>query len=706
MRVDQLLHGYSDGHRQLGASKELPRGAKHTILALSDMSGRSMVPGFEEYVTGYPVPGTEFYAIAKTWYAPEMERPGCVWTHTLLLSASAAAELDDITRVAALFRRPKDRIEVDAYASTLDVPAPGAPHPLLVPDLLAAQLLEALYTTPDAPVVVPVDDSAALQGLLFAVWNQQWPRLRRAFSFCTGSISGRSLNGRPLDLQMVPDTSTREFAREVPGAVFVSRKAPTRVRGGWLRTATADLNAPGEFRAFLSELGEQFGARAFFQPLAELHECVRDVRMFPPLNLLVDLVGQRFERPSDGGRLKEALLGAEAPLARTLFSVREADLLRAIAVTARPGAFDGISLDIANRSRRLWVENRDEGERLADYLLRRDHNVLGEEMLTALVSIVPPEHVAVFFGRNTSLLVSAVRRDPELAVSQSLWREPAELQRELFHAAVIGHDPTAVPGAQILVSMLEAGSDAAAEQAIENIPQSVDVVLDWFDVRAVDPMNTSAQSASDVLSETWRRCLRSRRADILKWTVASHRHPRSMALVARLLDPHANDVAAAGLEQWLDAVMASASLTDRDRLHLHAFSLALALGKLHPQSSALTVLTFETVHCAAAERQLGYEAWSWFDGCLPTLSSYRNWDKCERLRRGLVDRFEQHQWPVRMFVSCAKTHDTFTALLRTCDDYRPSGTQLLQRISREKVSLEGTLSPEWRSTLRSYLPRW
>ena len=87
MRIEQTLHGYSDGHRLLAASTELPRDARYAMLGLSDISGRSMVSGFEEYLTGYPVPDSSLYAFAKTWYAPEMERPGCVWTHTLLIES-------------------------------------------------------------------------------------------------------------------------------------------------------------------------------------------------------------------------------------------------------------------------------------------------------------------------------------------------------------------------------------------------------------------------------------------------------------------------------------------------------------------------------------------------------------------------------------------------------------------------------------------
>src|SRR3954463_7223741 len=105
MRIEQNLHGYADGHRLLAGSVALSRQAKYLTLGLSDMSGRSMVPGFEEYLTGYPLSDGTYYAFARTWYALEMERPGCVWTHTLLIGAKDLGGVMELGSLRRLFRR-------------------------------------------------------------------------------------------------------------------------------------------------------------------------------------------------------------------------------------------------------------------------------------------------------------------------------------------------------------------------------------------------------------------------------------------------------------------------------------------------------------------------------------------------------------------------------------------------------------------------
>ena len=118
IRIDQALFGYREGHRLLQASRKFTPTTERSLLTLTDMSGSRMVDGFEEYVSGYPVPGEECYAFVRTWYAPEMERPGCVWSHVLILRNSDLPTISDSDQLLPLFRRPQEG-EFDSYLSLL-----------------------------------------------------------------------------------------------------------------------------------------------------------------------------------------------------------------------------------------------------------------------------------------------------------------------------------------------------------------------------------------------------------------------------------------------------------------------------------------------------------------------------------------------------------------------------------------------------------
>src|SRR4051812_48001358 len=106
VRIHHTLHGYSDGHRLVAASRKLSSLSQRVLRTMTDLSGPRLVKGFETYLTGYIVPEDNIFALSRTWYAEEAERPGCVWTHTLLLEEEMMRHLTSLRSLLRYFRRP------------------------------------------------------------------------------------------------------------------------------------------------------------------------------------------------------------------------------------------------------------------------------------------------------------------------------------------------------------------------------------------------------------------------------------------------------------------------------------------------------------------------------------------------------------------------------------------------------------------------
>ena len=113
MRIEQLLHGYQDGHGLLAGSLQVKSAQDAACLsAMSDWSGyRDPHNQDHSYITAYPLPDSNYYVVAKSWYAYEMERPGCVWTHSLLINLSELDNRFDFRMLIPYFHRP----EKDSY---------------------------------------------------------------------------------------------------------------------------------------------------------------------------------------------------------------------------------------------------------------------------------------------------------------------------------------------------------------------------------------------------------------------------------------------------------------------------------------------------------------------------------------------------------------------------------------------------------------
>lgn len=280
IRIGQTLHGYDDGHSLLASSDQLPYEAESSLFVLSDLSGQSFVRGFDEYVSGYPLSETHSYAIAKTWYAPEMERPGCVWTHTLIIRFGDLARINNLASLLELFVRParspkswkryETHISFDESGLAEKFGRYGVDRSVHQ----AVELCDALYGKPVLPVVVPALQSSIFESELFDFWSQQWPRLRRSFSFCTGAIESREVENRPFDLQCMPLYYSSLGSMLPHNAIIVSPSLKKKLAEATLQIIVDDLQRSDEkLRSFIRYYGADApGERSSFAAMVEIWE--------------------------------------------------------------------------------------------------------------------------------------------------------------------------------------------------------------------------------------------------------------------------------------------------------------------------------------------------------------------------------------------------------------------------------------------------
>jgi hypothetical protein len=436
VQIHQALHGYVGGHRLLAASRQVPAEAERALLMLSDVSGPASGHGFSSYLTGYPLPGAGAYALARTWPAPKMDRPGCVWTHTLLIADADLARLPDVGALLALFRRPGRDDARDSYQrpAMLRVPQPGEGAEAAAgwTEGEASRALTVLYGVTDAPAFLVSDDPDRTEDLVLAVWAQQWPGLRRAFRFCTWSLACRSADGRPFDLQVVPPGVRGQLARQaVTGAIADLRARPGAGPSppptpAWVTAATTDLrDGPGgALRRFLWAFGPDLAAtRDGFAGLLEIGHQLELVRNGRASAVdLVEVACARLPRPQDGARLKVALFGERAADGGALGpSAREVDVLRALATARASAALTADALAIRQRGGALWRHHREEAVQLGLEIARRTPRTpLAEHLLDGVAASVAPSEANALRDRDPRLFAELARWNPSLAAS----REP------------------------------------------------------------------------------------------------------------------------------------------------------------------------------------------------------------------------------------------------------------------------------------------
>ena len=262
IRIDQCLHGYSRGHRELASSIELDKMASERMLAYSDLLVSTGADDQRSYLTAYPLRSVQRFVFARTWLAGPDIRPGSVWTHSLILDFPALTLLDDLSIMNDLFQEPiKDNF--DNYAHSIEIDQTSLPGGLLDGNrdrLRAMRALGQLYTSEPLPRITLTSKGQLDEELAIALWRQMWPAFRRRFAFVSG------LSNRTIEFDA--DCSL-QFVKSNPAELLSDRS----YEDGY-DALFDDLweNGPTPLRSFLARYAiEGVSPRQLVAPLAELY---------------------------------------------------------------------------------------------------------------------------------------------------------------------------------------------------------------------------------------------------------------------------------------------------------------------------------------------------------------------------------------------------------------------------------------------------
>lgn len=675
MAIHQLLHGYAEGHRLLESSIEVPEDLTRLVLRLSDLSGSNISSGFEEYITGYPLNSLNAYALAKTWYAPEMPRPGCVWTHTLVIPAEAMSKVTCLDGLRILFKRPSEHSSTSAYGKPLLWERVSCSERIHSPQPDVLQALLALhYGKENVPVLLATRNSKEFEDLVFAVWSQKWPRLRMGFTFCTGALSARLFERRPFDVQCIPASSTRGVLLdlvEAGGVEPVVANSASFENAMWITEAAADAwsTEGGALRQFIWSVADDSSDRKDFVSFILIFDALQR-----PVELgdLVALVALYFPQASTGRRIKTLLFGEPQPHVLLPLPVREEkDVLFAIGTASEYQGLDGELLHLRERSERLCIDHADIASSLLGELFRSTLNPLGEEILAGIISGMEPEMARRITSRQSQFLPALFQAKPSLASSPQLWVAGGDRKRELFEAVATHEnlDPKLIGG--IIDALLESGSDALMRRALDRWgSDAVFETLDWI------------AGHDGAMSETTRDALKSHLSSVLDWVETKPVESFGAFLaVVRVVAGYASKISQRESTVWLRTFQRLQSTGKESELtYIGAFLLALGLNNSPPSPIELVAESFERVHDAARTERLSDNAWIIVEPFVPELSWLSNWDKCERLRRGLISAFVRYRWPASEFRTRIKDNEVLRQLVKSARRV-DGGEELVREIS-------------------------
>lgn len=648
MNVDQCLFGYEDGHRLLASS--LPLGDALSLLTeLSDLAPGTHFGESGGYWTGLPVASLGRYVLMRTWPAPEMSRPGCVWTHALLIDPKILGTIKDLSVLqSAVLKpgKPADKVQYRIPLNIQTVDTAGAVE--RQDEEVIGALLSTLYGELRSSVEIRLPGELDLA--LFTIWSQQWPRLRRNFRFQTAA--SRSLK----------TYSTIRFD------VLAKLSSPDRYRTKshthnqeWIIAAVKDAECQrgGELRSFLWHYGQDVRRqRGSFRPLTEMHllhnrepEDVA-VRVF-------HIVRHAFPEIHDALSLKQDLVdgrlvpGAQVGLIQAMIE----DELRTESVFPLPTP-EGLE-----RLAALWPIHPEAIIGLLNSTLTGREPLSGM-LQSSLLSIVQTDffwRLSQIFPALQALMVS---RHPEFLVASEPLLEDMQLTK------LIELLPARVQGLDTFVGALASRDSSAL----------ADAVYDRFGDEAAALVMTRLS----VVSTSWKQRLLERPCLWLQDTVLGQvTHSRLLYELAEYSGWLTPNVLKAGVSPWFHGLVhAKNDLNDEEMETLGCFMMILACHSGGEEGLRSVELFFNTIHRRLIHSTLSERAAKLLYPLLPDIGRFRNWDLSERLRIIIAEAFIKHSWAPERYLSLISGRKGRSLLIQTIAEM-PGGQAYTDPYSEE-----------------------
>lgn len=698
---EQTLHGYDGGHKLLASTMELPPATRRQMLLLSDLSGPEMDERFDGYISGYPLSEIRYYALARTWYANEMPRPGCVWTHTLLVPFSELGRKSNVFRWLDLLRRPRqvkttskdDSVIMTASTTGYRMPTASSAE--------AATLLNSVYAYSAQSTIVVGTDPFYLEPLVISLWASQWPRLRRNFTFCTGSLSPRFFGDKPFDLQIAPMMLARTFMREPERYRVINMEMLdalwTPVSGtAWVDAVLRSMSTQTDVFNGAQQFCWRYGSdvrpdRSALIPLVETfleiqgnalpksHDAADEqagaATMVVRFGKLVENLADRFPPAREARLLKAEVLGNQAHgVAWHFAGLSEGKLLEVLATTERYASYESDVLNLRHRAC-VWAgENPAQAAPLLHTLLRTFISPLGEEISAGILSALTPDAALALAQENPDLLPLFVETYPSLANLPATWGGSESQQKAILDVVRRGkvHE-----WESIALAALSARAGAVAGEIMQLLgSDGIRVVLDWLDAGNICDLGD--------LPREWRELIASEPVALLEW-VTAHLTARIevVAHLSTLMNPHSVDTLKLTDTVWhrLSGATQLSILSRQLRISVYTFLLSIALHNKGRCSLNIAVTVFQSVHDATAQNALSHDSWRMIEPHLPYIGGLREWDKCEKLRQALVQSFIRFDWPAVALFSAITEKQTFQRVIDFCTD-SSGGRELLKRLQK------------------------
>ena len=637
MTIEQTLHGYNKGHGLLASSFPMKPTEDSSLMAyLSDWTGYRDESEEDSYMTFYPLEQGKKYAFAKTWYASEMERPGCVWTHTLIVDLDDMDRNFDFRALKDYFHRPQID-DYEEYSKKIEINefSKQSSHDVIVNfDGTSILFLLLFVLCKNNKLVVYMEREQKLYvDLCFYILQYLPIEILRSVAFSTGSSSYRKIRDKDFTIQFTNNPSNLSLENASWKEKINVDSFDEGLRYIYEESQKDNDQLPSLIKLFsedISDQKEKYYAFAMLMKSMDLAiEGTEKVEYTEVLHLLEDY----FPTKKEGDLLKYNFMSQKIS---NLFG-EEKDILYQIAAFDSGDFLNQSYVKYGSRIVSLENENHSDFIVLINKIAKlKEYNIFAVEALEYSIDILDEQELFDFISNNWEHIYGLLGNN-EGFLNFGKW---LKLPTNHFQTLLSIYSDKGFGEFDLwetlLDKMLTSGTPAnkdVASKIVNNVDNVVELILNAANS---DNYVSIAPSLLQVV------LLKSN--DILKWLESQNTINRRVeTFVLENINPASVEVKGYLSTAW--NALRNIDNNEKD-IEYYVFLYVLAHNWKDKMSVLLLKQSFTHIYDELSNNSLDSRLWSEIEGYTKKSSKIEKWDRCKILSYGLVDYLRQCDFSV------------------------------------------------------------
>lgn len=620
MLVEQMLFGYSNGHALINTSLKKQLIRQRDVDLLSDVSG---IGKFNNYITCYPICEDGYYVFAKTWYADEMQRPGCVWTHVILIMFEDMERSRGKINISGLFHRPDLEKGFDDYGKAI-----FCPFEKNVKLEYSEYVIYTLFHS-NKKVFIEDENSERYEQPLINILSILPTYLLKKVTTCTCSLANRYIENEIFDYQVTLSGKANIFSREASNTVIYKNIDARFNFPLWVKYLNKQFS--NEEQSGLFRFCEKYN-KCEREDLCNLSKIYYSVNEFKEKITLQDyyFLLKKIDNENELIERTELLIYIENDnemwewfeFESIIVGLLE-EMKKTNGIFSRKNISDKIAKKYAED-----IYHRGSKENIQKMFLEyinRNSNSNADKIIKNMVAIMNPDDLYYLFELNYNVCIVLVKMDCRFLKCKQIWEQDKNFQLEMLTNADVGNYKGRL---EVLKYIVEISN--------QNISQEVYQIFGDELIDALNMYYKSRDTFSKEQIQFWiPYCAEEKKAyiDLIKSV-------SNLDIVYELMC-YIDSYSICDIEEyklWISVILRWKTKISKEKLYQVSLFILPFIIKLHGSGDgALDRMVFEQINEKLESSKIDFYDWKNVSRVLPEVSLEQSWDKCLRLRLAFKD---------------------------------------------------------------------